>query len=70
MNICAVSDETYDCWKDYVKGELNVILNNKTTESFSFLIIFVIFVIPVLNKRTIKTDQSVFLLSAKINLSK
>ena len=48
MNICAVSDETYDCWKDYVKGELNVILNNKTTESFSFLIIFVIFV-PIIN---------------------
>lgn len=44
MNICAVSDETYDCWKDYVKGELNVIFEYKTTKSFSFLIIFVIFV--------------------------
>lgn len=49
MNICAVSDETYDCWKDYVKGRLNVILNDKTTESFSFLIIFVIFV-PIINQ--------------------
>ena len=49
MNICAVSDETYDCWKDYVKGELNVIFEYKTTKSFSFLIIFVIFV-PIINK--------------------
>ena len=48
MNICAVSDETYDCWKDYVRGVLNVVLNDKTTESFLFLIIFVIFV-PIIN---------------------
>ena len=38
MNICAVSDETYDCWKDYVKGELNVIFEYKTTKSFSILV--------------------------------
>ena len=37
MNTRVVSDETYDCWKDYVRGVLNVVLNDKTTESFFIL---------------------------------
>ena len=47
MNICAVSDETYDCWKDYVKGELNVIFE------YNYKIIFILdyfrYFVPIIN---------------------